>query len=484
MARRRSNGEGSIYHRKDGRWEGALYVLTTSGIRKRLRVYGQTQAEVRRKLVETKAQQHRGIAVPDKVWRLDEYLDYWLEKIVRPSRRPTTFDRYESTVRRYLKPQLGHHTLASLSIPTLQSYLNELLTTGCPLRSVQMVREVLSSALTTAMRQELVIRNVARFVVLPGRAEADVEPWSASEVAAFLSAARGHWLHMPFVLLVLYGMRRGEVLGLRWRDIDFDRNELHIRQQVYRAGGATSVGPVKTSAGRRTLPLLSLARDLLEQLRQTRAPKNPDDLVFTALKSTGPVGPQTLTHAFWRVCQQHDLRTIRLHDVRHTTATLLNNLGVPARNAQLILGHADVTTTMQIYQHDNLDARRQALEQLEGLLERSSMADDEEIVSHVGVVGWARGLSLPSIQPSNVFARLFSQQRRRPSDVFFSISSWLGRRDSNPRMLGPEVAGELRPHMPPMLHNRTSHLDEALKACRRTLLIGIAAVSFAVRRTR
>lgn len=263
MASRRSNGEGTIYLRKDGRYEGALYLLTRMGTRKRVRIYGKTRIEVHARLVEAKQQALKGIPIPDQSWQVGDYLDYWLKNVVRPARRPATYEIYELTVRLNLKPGLGRHSLTRLSVPIVQTFLNQQLAAGHSVRKVQIMRTVLSAALSRAHREELVGRNVARLVELPTWERGEIHPWSAEEALRFLTISRSHQLHAAFVLLVLYGMRRGEVIGLRWRDVDFEHGVLHIRQQLQRVNGELTFGPVKTSAGRRDLPLVGLVRDAL-----------------------------------------------------------------------------------------------------------------------------------------------------------------------------------------------------------------------------
>jgi integrase len=148
-------------------------------------------------------------------------------------------------------------------VPIVQSFLNGQLRAGRPVRSVQIMRQVLSTALSRAVREELLVRNVARLVELPAWEPAEVVPWTPAEALAFLGAARDDPLYPAFVLLLLCGMRRGEALGLRWQDIDSDNEAIHVRQQIHRAGGELHIGPVKTRAGSRDLPLLGLARTVL-----------------------------------------------------------------------------------------------------------------------------------------------------------------------------------------------------------------------------
>ena len=223
------------------------------------------------------------------------------------------------------------------------------------------------------MREELVARNVARLVELPPWEAAEVIPWSAAEALAFLDAAAGDPLHPAFVLLLLYGLRRGEVLGLAWPDIDADT--LRVRQQVQRVGGQLRVGLVKTTAGKRDLPVLSLTQKALDARRAVQALDrdrlglawSDTGLVFTSRRGL-PIEPRNVDRTFTRICKDNGLRRIRLHDLRHTTATLLKALGVPPKDAQVILGHAHITTTNQIYTHVDEPAKREALSKLNKLL--------------------------------------------------------------------------------------------------------------------
>jgi hypothetical protein len=187
---RHANGEGTIYRRKDGRYEAALYVVTTSGDRKRVRKIGKSRQEAYSRLAEIKTLVHQGIPVPDKAWKLGGYLDYWLTNVVRPNRRGTTYERAEGIVRLYLKPGLGKYPLSRLTVPVLQTFLNQKIADGQSVSNVQTLRKVLSSALTCAQREELVSRNVARLVELPTYERSDRTPWTVEEAKSFLDAAQ------------------------------------------------------------------------------------------------------------------------------------------------------------------------------------------------------------------------------------------------------------------------------------------------------
>ncbi|MEA5358734.1 tyrosine-type recombinase/integrase [Amycolatopsis sp., V23-08] len=375
MTRRKANGEGSIYQRKDGRWEGQLYVMTTAGYRKRKSVFGKSFAEAHEKLTKLKTQDFRGIPLPDKDWRIDEYLDYWLENAVEIFNRPLTARRHRSVVRLYLKPGLGNHRLSQLSVRTVQDYFTGLHRAGKPAASLHQIRKVLSAALTYAVRQELVFRNVARLVLLPSYAAAEAEHWTADDARRFLDVARTDPLYPMFVLLLLYGLRSGEVRGLRWCDVDTEADVLRIRQQVQRIDGQMRSVELKTRTSRRDEPLLPAAKVALDQQleKQTRDRQaageawcgtgTSADLVFTT-RSGRPVEARNLFRSFRRICLDDDLRPIKLHGLRHTNATTQKSLNVHDRDIQAILGHGDVKTT-GIYEHVDMASKRNALEKVE-----------------------------------------------------------------------------------------------------------------------
>jgi integrase len=176
------------------------------------------------------------------------------------------------------------------------------------------------------------------------------------------------------------------VLGLRWRDIDEDDGEIRVRQQLQRVKGELRLYPVKTAAGRRHLPLLPIAQSMLDLRRRAQAADRAElgrawqdnGLVFTT-KTGRPVEPRNLLRSFRRVCDRNKLRVIKVHHLRHTTATLLKNLGVPARDAQIILGHSRLAITLEIYTHEDRQAQREALARISETLGQSSepsSADD------------------------------------------------------------------------------------------------------------
>ena len=200
-------------------------------------------------------------------------------------------------------------------------------------------------------------------------------PWTPDEAVTFLQAAADDPLYPAFVLLMLYGMRRGEVLGLRWCDIYTEAELIRVRQQLQRVQGQLILGPVKTRAGNRDLPLIGLAKDALSARRQAQDTDRANlgrcwantGLVFTT-RTGRPVEPRNLVRSFTRICENHGLRRVPIHKIRTMVATLLKKLNVPARDAQAILGHAHISTTQQIYTYVDEASRLDAVTRLNELL--------------------------------------------------------------------------------------------------------------------
>jgi integrase len=297
-----------------------------------------------------------------------------LEQIVRPSKRWNTYKKYEQTVRLYLQPGLGKRPLARLRVAEVQAFFNDQFHAGHSVAKVHVMRMVLAAALTRAMREELIFTNVARLTTLPSAPAARNRPWSADEARRFLDIAHSDPLNLAFVLLLVYGLRRGEVLGLSWDDIDLEDDLIRVDWQLQRINGQLTRTQVKTDAGQRTLPLLPIVRDALLDLAlwQSDTRRHAGDTwhetgyVFTT-RTGQPIEPRDLARSFERIARHAALRAIRLHDLRHTVAQFLKKLRTAPNDAKEILGHARITTTLAIYTSGDEDDQRSALDKISDL---------------------------------------------------------------------------------------------------------------------
>jgi len=378
---RRANGEGSIYKRKDGRWAAAVYVTLSDGSKKRKTIVGRvgdSHEDVRLKLDEIKEQERKRIPFPDQQWTVGAWLDHWIEHIAPSNARRNTIIDYEASIRLYLKPALGNKFLEMLSVRDVQIAVSRWQTNGVGVRTIHKNRMVLSAALNRAVREEMIFRNVASLATLP-RYKAKIKSiWTVEQQLRFFEVAKTHRWYIGFLEGFVYGMRQGEILGLRWCDIDFQNNLFHIRQQLQCLDGKIQAVPLKTESSYRTLPLSKNFKALLlkkalqdsidiENCFQTNCDHSLDGLVLTSKVGT-PIGARNFIRVFDMLIEKAGLPKIPFHTSRHIAATTHKNVGTPLRDAQGILGHSNSDITRMIYQHGDIDVQRKAIESTENLL--------------------------------------------------------------------------------------------------------------------
>ncbi|MFB7288353.1 tyrosine-type recombinase/integrase [Actinacidiphila glaucinigra] len=374
--KRNPNGAGTITKRKDGRYQAAVYVLQPDGTRARKFAYGKTWAECDVKRRELLAKVESGIPVPTRSARLGEWLRYWLENVIKPRRKRTTFAKYEVHVRLYLVPLLGAKKLEALSVADVRRFLVRLeqQTTAATAKESH---KVLRSALSAACREELIARNVVSLVEPPQVEQRDLSPWSLDETLDFLAAARTDPLYAAFVLAIALGFRRGEIIGLRWQDVDLEQRVIRVRKQRQRVHGEVYDDDPKGRRRKQSLPLPAMCVAPLrwQRMRQAaireRAGEQWTDSDYVFTTRTGrPVEPRNLYRSFTRVAGSAGLRVIRLHDARHGCATLLTAAGVAPRVVMEILGHSQIAVTMNVYTHVVQDTQREAVSHMDRLLRR------------------------------------------------------------------------------------------------------------------
>ncbi|MFC8430687.1 tyrosine-type recombinase/integrase [Streptomyces sp. NPDC057253] len=373
--KRNPNGAGTITKRKDGRYQCAVYVLQPDGTRARKFAYGKTWQECDTKRRELLAKVDQGVPVPTRSAKLSDWLPYWLDNIVKPRRKLSTYDKYETHVRLYLVPMLGSKRLESLGVADVRRFLTQLENRTTAATAKESHR-VLRTALSAACREELITRNVAGLVEPPRASSRELSPWTLDETLDFLAASRKDPLYAAFVLAIAMGLRRGELVGLRWTDVDLDKRVLYVRQQTQRRRGVLYDDDTKNRRNRALpLPAMCVAPLRWHRMRQVaakqRAGESWDDggYVF-ATRNGRPVEPRNVYRSFTRVAQSAGLRVIRLHDARHGCATLLTAAGVAPRVVMEILGHSQISITMDVYTHVVQDTQREAISHMDRLLKR------------------------------------------------------------------------------------------------------------------
>ncbi|GAA4899888.1 tyrosine-type recombinase/integrase [Streptomonospora salina] len=396
---KRANGDGSIWQRKDGRYAYAAYVLTTEGTFKRVQGYAKDRDEARSKLNKLLADSDQGIPVASENWRVDEYLTYWLEHVVKAERRPKTVQGYEGVIRRHLIPNLGKKRLGKLTARDVRTFITRIrqecqcckngtdaarttpeccaaspkVCCGSTLspRMVQSIHAVLRNALESAAREEIIPRNVAKLVkVSPPRYGVN-RGLDVPEAKRLLKVSADDRFHALYVLALCLGLRRGELLGLRWEDVDLDAGQLEIVHTLQRVNGSLRLVPPKTDDSSRTVPLPGLCVQALRDHRKRQFAERSDawpdweeqGLVFPSRRGT-PLEPDNLRRTWEPLRRKAGLDGVRFHDLRHTCVTLLLNLDVPPQVVREIVGHSDIGVTMTIYAHASLEDKRRALGRL------------------------------------------------------------------------------------------------------------------------
>lgn len=380
---RRGHNEGSIYPRADGRWVGAVSLGMVNGKRKRKVVYGKTRQEVVKKVRKIQSDLDRGLPVQSSSMSVAAFLKQWLET-VKPTLRPRTFKSYTGIVERHLAPGIGRHRLEKLTQRHVNQLLSAKLEEGLSARSVHNIRNVLRAALNQAMRWDLVGRNVAALAD-PPKAET-YEPYalSAKQATRFLDAVKDDRLEALYALVLSTGLRQGEVLGLRWDDVDLDKRAITVRKQLQVIDGAQVLTDPKSARSKRTIPLLTSVVELLRQHKKNQLEERllaggkwqtRWNLVFTTPIGT-PIDHSNLRKHFKGIVDRIGLRKeiekagrepIRFHDLRHSAASFLAARGVHPSTAQAILGHANVNTTLSVYTHVNATTMREAVDLMEDL---------------------------------------------------------------------------------------------------------------------
>ena len=371
MAHKRGNGEGSIYRRADGRWVASVSV--DQGRRKYF--YAQTRHEVGRKLATAIKARQDGLPLVPERQTVANYLQHWLET-AKPTVRPRTFVRYEEYVRLHAIPELGRLSLARLSPQHLQRLYASRLEAGLSPATVAHLHAVLHRALGQAARWGLAPRNVAELVTPPRSERREMSTLSPEQARAFLETAEGDRLEALYVLALNTGMRQGELLALRWREVDLEGGSLQVTATLQRTSEGFTFSEPKTAHSRRQMALTApavealrshRARQLEERLSMGAAWED-NDLVFANEVGRPIEGTNLIRRWFYPLLERANLPRIRFHDLRHTAATLLLGRGVHPKIVSEMLGHSQIAITLDLYSHVTPTMQRQAVEALEAAL--------------------------------------------------------------------------------------------------------------------
>lgn len=370
----RQQGEGSIYPRKDGRW---VATITING--QRYQRYAKTKSEAHKKLSAIRLQNATGTLVKPDSTTVGDWLDRWLDDN-QIHWRPATYSDYADIVRLHLRPAFGKTKLQKLTAIEIQHFYTKCLRKGLSKRRVEMIHIRLKTALKQAVRLGLLASNPADKVNAPRPDKSKVKPWTVEQAQTFLASLEESTLSYDILwLLLLYsGCRLGEILGLRWTDIDFERNTIAIERTRGKVRGEWIEGPPKTASGERTV---SLSADVMAKLKAHRAKQfgarlqagadwPGGEYCVTTRRGATPL-PSNLRRAFRSACEVAGVPVIRVHDLRHCHATFTLAAGVDVATVSARLGHSNPTITLRVYAHVLQKAASLVPEQLDGYLRRT-----------------------------------------------------------------------------------------------------------------
>lgn len=354
MARKRAHGEGTIGKRKDGRWEGRVSDgYTEKGTPKRHVVYGRTQAEAKRKLDLLKQQLESGTRTDTKL-TVAALLEQYLVEKARDV-KPSTLEQYEICVRRCIVPRIGKVRLDRLTPVQVHTLIGEIRDVSGTARAAK-CRTVLYSAYRQAIRLQLVTRNPVEVIDPVPEKRKEIVLWEAEEASRFLAVARKHRLYAFFYVTLATGLRRGELLGLRWRDIE--SGTIHVRQSYVKVRGQLVLSTPKNRNAFRSVALSSdvldvllVHRQLQEEERSALGAHWPEgDLVFPSEVGT-PLNSDNLKRVRNALMDKAGVPRATLHHLRHLHASVAIESGMDAKMLAERLGHARASFTLDRYTH-------------------------------------------------------------------------------------------------------------------------------------
>ena len=367
MAKRRANGEGSIRKRKDGRWEGRYTAgrdpVTGKVIYKN--VLGKTQAEVKAKL-KTAIEKSGSPGITTEHYTLGQWLDAWMENYAKLQVRPSSHKTYQGFIENHIKPTLGDISLEKMTAMDLQRLYKHLLESGrvectesrskpkgLSVKTVRNINQMISTALNCAVEQRLISSNPTKGCVLPKLERKEMKILPPESLGTFFEEARRSGVFELYYVDLATGLRRGELLGLKWSDIDLDKGIIYVRRQILRQNGEVVEAPLKTKNSYRSIAIGADAIKVLKGMEQR------DEYVFPSPYG-GPMSPDSVLHMLQRVLKRAGLERIRFHDLRHTFSVLALQNGVDVKTLSAMLGHYSAGFTLDTYAHVTTSMQKQA----------------------------------------------------------------------------------------------------------------------------
>ena len=378
MPKKRANGEGSIRKRKDGRWEGRYTAGHDPATGKQIfkSVLGKTQAEVKEKLKKALVEAGQIDFTKSGKHTVGTWMDEWFENVAKIKVRPSSHQTYRGYIDNHIKPNIGNIPLEKLTTMDLQKLYRTLLTKGrvdrieaekqprgLSAKTVRNINQVISSALDLAVAQKIIPSNPTDACELPKVEHREMQTIPEEQLQAFLAEAKATGVYEMYYIELATGLRRGELLGLKWQDIDWKNAIIKVRRQIARVDDQIVEAPLKTKNSYRTV---TISPQAIEVLKQQKA-KTHDQYVFPS-PNGGPISPDSVNNMLKRVLARAGIPKVRFHDLRHTFATIALQNGVDIKTVSGMLGHFSAGFTLDTYAHVTTAAQKEAAQTMGNVL--------------------------------------------------------------------------------------------------------------------
>ena len=362
---KRKNGEGTVRLRKDGRWEGrAVIGYDDKGNPKTKSVLAHTKGECVERLERLKEECGRTAEKLKPDMPFGEWIDFWYQYFSSPKLRPTTQATYENRIYGHIIPSIGKIPISKLTQNDLQQFYAKLKRTGRKVnvelkgtgvsdRMVRSCHALCRSSLEKAVEEGLITRNPSIGCKLPPKKNGEMKVLTQNEIVRLLNQAYDEGYYELFLLELTTGMRRGEILGLKWRDLNLETGELNIKRQLTTKG----ISVPKTKSSIRTI---LLPPDMLDLLREMKKTAKYDWIFPSPVKEGEPRNPTAITKRFRIMLERAHCKHVRFHDLRHTFATMALENGMDVKTLSDMIGHVSSETTLNIYSHVTDTMRAQA----------------------------------------------------------------------------------------------------------------------------
>ena len=391
MSKKRKSGEGMLRKRSDGRWEARVVIgYDENNLPRTKNVTAVNKEKCLEKLealkqeigiiqnVKTKAEMH-----------FNEWIDFWYQQYVKITLKQTTQSEYESLIYKHIIPEIGNIKLNKFTQNDLQQFYSRLKVNGRQIhteihgqglsdRMVRACHTLCRKCLEKAVEENLIRTNPAKGCKLPPKKAKEMQVLAPDEMQRFIVQAKVDGYFELFVLELCTGMRRGEILGLQWDDLNMQTGELHISRQVVLVDGKFQISTPKTKSSVRTI---IIPPDILKILAEYKKRIN-SVWIFPSPKIKGvPLHPASVTSILDRILKRAECKDIRFHDLRHTFATTALANGMDVKNLLSIIGHVSAQTTLDIYLHSTQEMQRQAANKIDrGIAKREDNNTKDENV--------------------------------------------------------------------------------------------------------